>query len=62
MFRKVEESNRNDIETDHVTKELFPVMKRIQKEIGHPDFVLPTGKSIRKMVAEFSLISYKGMA
>ena len=62
MFRKVEQSNTNDIETDHDIEELSPVMKRRQKEIGHPDFVLPTRKSIRKMVPEFSLTCYKDIA
>ena len=37
-------------------------MKRRQKGIRHLDFVLPTRKSARKMVAEFSLICYKDMA
>ena len=37
-------------------------MKRRQKGIRHLDFVLPTRKSVRKMVAEFSLICYKDIA
>ena len=62
MFRSCEEININDIEKDHYIKELSHVMKTIQKKIGRPDFVLPTRKSIRKMVAEFSLSCYKDMA
>ena len=61
LFEKVE-SNINDIETAHDSKELSPVKTRNQKEIGHLDFVLPTKKSIREMVAEFSLSCYKNMA
>ena len=57
-----EESNANDIETDHYTEELSPVMKRKQKGIGHLDFVLPTRNSIRKVVAEFSFTCCNDMA
>ena len=57
-----EESDANDIETDHYIEELSPVMKRNQKEIGHLDFVLPTRNSIRKVVAEFSFTCCNDMA
>ena len=50
------------ISIDHGSEELSPVVKRRWKGIGHLDFVLPTRKSLRKMVAEFSLICYKDMA
>ena len=50
------------ISIDHGSEELSPVVKRRRKGIGHLDFVLPTRKSLRKMVAEFSLICYKDMA
>ena len=50
------------ISIDHDSEELSPVVKRRRKGIGHLDFVLPTRKSLRKMVAEFSLICYKDMA
>ena len=62
LFEKVEESNTNDIKTDHDIEELSSVTKRRRKEIGHLDFVLPTRKSIRKMVAEFSLTCYTDVA
>ena len=56
LFEKVEKSNTNDTEIDHHSEELSPLMKRGQREIWHLDFVLPIRKSIRKMVAEFSLM------
>ena len=62
LFKKVDISNTNDIETNHDSEKSSPVMKRRRKEIGHLDFVLPTRKSIRKMVAKFSLIFRKDMA
>ena len=37
-------------------------MKSGRKEIEYLDYILPTRKSIRKMVAEFSLICYKDIA
>ena len=55
LFEKVEEGNTNDIEIDHDNEELSPAIKRKQKQTGHLDFVLPTRKSIGKIVPEFSL-------
>ena len=60
MFEKGEESNTDDIETDHHIEELSPVVKRTRKEIGHLDFILPTRKS-RKRVAEFPFTYCKEM-
>ena len=51
----------NDIETDHDKEESSSIMTWWWKEIEHLDFVLPTRKSIRRMVAKFSLICYKDM-
>ena len=56
-----EENNTNDIKTDHDSEELSPVLKKRRKEIEHLNFILPTRKSIRKIVAEFSLTFYKDM-
>ena len=46
-FEKGEESNTNDIEIDHDSEELSPVVKRRQKGIGHLHFIL-TNKEVNK--------------